>query len=194
VSQSQETLDSTLELLLDLEADGSVTAPEREQLEAAATRPGVAERRRELSSLHQRLAASRVEARPGFREQVLAALEPAGWEARHRRAWKLPVAAMVVLGSLAAMLLGRSAAEDGAAVGLASALSDFLVAVAVAGGGLATASWQGLHLTLTDLVGASVGTQIAFVVLALGANAALFAGIRSVLRRARASANTRAIR
>lgn len=194
MSQSQETLDSTLELLLDLEADGSVTAAEREQLEAAATRPAVAERRRELSSLHQRLAASRVEARPGFREQVLAALEPAGWEARHRRAWKLPVAAMVVLGSLAAMLLGRSAAEDGAAVGLFATLSDFLVAVAVAGGGLATASWQGLNLTLTDLIGSSIGTQIAFVVLALGANVALVAAIRSVLRRARAAANSRAIR
>lgn len=186
-----ETVD--VELLLDLEADGAPLTPrESEALaELAADRPELADQRRELTRLHAAIARSRVEVRPDFRGAVLSALGPAGWEARHSRGWRFPLAALLALGTLAVTLLSRSAAEGGAALGLFGVLRDFVVAVAVAGGGLATASWRGLNLTLLDLVGSSTGTQVAFVLLALAANLGVVLLIRQVRRHSRATAAAR---
>lgn len=183
-----------VQLLLDLEADGVLSQEECELLAESVDPDAVATARAELAQLHAVLRASKVEARSGFHEQVVAAVSPAGWEARHVRGWRLPLAAMVVMGVLAAALLGRNASESGAALGLVAALSDFALAVAVAGGGFATASWRGLHLALTDMVGASLGTQIAFGVLAVGANLGVVLLVRQVRRRVREHALMRGVR
>lgn len=183
-----------VQLLLDLEADGVLTQEECQLLAENVAPEAIATSRAELAQLHAALRRSRVEVRAGFHEQVLAAVGPAGWEARHLRGWRLPLAAMVVLGVLAATLLGRNAAESSAFLGLAAALGDFVVAVAVAGGGFATASWRGVHLALTDLVGASLGTQLAFGVLAVGANLGVLLLVRNVRRRSRENALMRGTR
>lgn len=188
---NRDLLDSSVELLLDLELDGAATPTERELL-AAGQGPELLACRVELERLHVALRRSVAEVRPGFRDQVLASLEPAGWEARHARGWRAPVAAMVVFGGLAAVLLGRGVAENSVAWGLFAALRDFVLAVAVAGGGFATASWRGLNVTLTDLVGGSLETRVALLIVALALNAGVFLWVRNVRRRARQQATSRA--
>jgi hypothetical protein len=103
---------ATLHERLDLEAEGAL--PPREAAALARHLAGCADCRAEreaLARLHRALAASRLPVRDGFAERVMAALPAAGWEARHPRAWRLPLALLVLLAGSAAALAGVSSAR-----------------------------------------------------------------------------------
>ncbi len=138
--------------------DGALDDSERAGL--AAHLAGCADCRAEearLRGLSARLAGSLAPVRPGFAAEVMSALEPAPWEARTLRAWRLPFALLLALGGAAAALFGGAAAglDPGArSLGAFLALADLFGAALVAGGGLAAASWHGLGLGVGEwLVG-----------------------------------------
>jgi hypothetical protein len=141
---------------VELELDGRLGDEQRSRLAAhAAECARCRAARRSQARLASLLAATRVEAEPGFRERVLAALPAAGWEARHPRAWRLPLAAFALLGGLAAALLGASSAHvepGGSLVGALLALGGLARAALLAGAGLLGASWKGVGLAMRELL------------------------------------------
>ncbi|KAB2955591.1 MAG: DUF1153 domain-containing protein [Thermoanaerobaculia bacterium] len=94
---------------LDLDVDGALGDEERRRLAGhlAGCSECVAERRR-LEALAARLAAGKIALRPDFKASVMAALPPAPWESRSRRAWRLPA---VLLAGLA-VAEGRLSLDD----------------------------------------------------------------------------------
>ena len=175
---------------VDLAADGALEASEQRALDEhlAGCAGCRAERERSLR-LGERLAAARVGVRPGFAGEVMAALEPASWEARAPRAWRWPLAALVAIGGLSAVLFGIGAAELEPAAGSAGALyaiADLLRAAFVAGSGIAAASWRGLGAAAGEWLGASAANWAAAGMLVFGANYLLY---RLVRRRSRAAAH-----
>jgi len=168
---------------IDEHAEGRLGDREAAELEThlagcAACRADLAASRRTL----ERLEASRIEVRPGFAREVMAALEPAPWEARAPRAWRLPFALLAVLGVAAAALLGAGATSIAPESGVAAAfvaLADVLRAAFLAGGGLAAASWRGLGGAVAEWLGPSAPNWIAASVLVLGANYLLWRLLRA---------------
>jgi len=129
-------------------------------------------RHEQVVALDRLLAAERIPVRPTFRQAVMASLPPAGWEARAPRAWRLPAAAVVLFGSLAAALAvsGRGAAADAGASGLAPlwAVAEMLQAAALAGAGLLNASWKGLGMVVGEIIASPVSLgMFAFLVICL---------------------------
>lgn len=122
--------------------------------------------RRELARLDHLLVNGLVPTRDGFRDDVLAALPAAGWEARSPRAWGVPLAVMALLAIGAAILAGaQSGAAAGGASGVAAALGQMLLTGVLAASGLLWASWRGLGLALdASLSPASAVALIALVV------------------------------
>lgn len=144
-----ETTHAKFREWVDLEAEGALGAEERSELDRHVTACAeCAADRAALARLHEVLASSRVPVREGFRDAVMAALPAAGWEARPVRAWRLPLALMLLLGSAAAILLGSSAAAARSAsfVAAAGTLLDLLGATVLAGAGLLSATWKGVGL------------------------------------------------
>jgi hypothetical protein len=142
---------------LELELDGRLAPAERERLAAhAAECPRCGAARRGQERLGALLQEARVAVEPGFRARVLAALPAAGWEARHPRTWRLPLAAFALLGGLAAVLLGVSSAHvepGGSVLGAVLALGGLARAAVLAGAGLLGASWKGVGLAVSELLG-----------------------------------------
>ncbi len=177
---------------LDGAADGALDDSARAEL--AAHLAGCAECRAEeprLAALTARLATSRVPVRAGFTAEVLAALEPAPWEARTLRAWRLPFALLLALGGAAAALFGGAAATlDPAAKSLGAflALADLFGAALVAGGGLAAASWRGLGLGVGEWLSASPANLVAVAFVVVGLNYLLYRLVRRGARPAAARA------
>jgi hypothetical protein len=125
--------------------------------------------------------------RPDFRDNLMAALPDAGWEARHPRTWRFPAAVVLLLGGLAAFLLGANLSQPGpASSGLQAlaAVGGMRGAALQAGAGLIAASWSGAHLIMGEVFSSPMSLGVlAFLVLCL--NLLFF----SLLRRRRPSAS-----
>ena len=162
---------------IDLDADGALDERHRASfdahLEACDGCRAEAERAR---AFVVRLESERVAVRPGFTAEVMSALEPAPWEARTLRAWRLPFAMVLALAGLAAALFGGAAADlDRGAGGLGAlaALADLFVTATTAGAGLLAASWRGLGLGVAEWLGESNLNVVAAIGLVAGINYAL---------------------
>lgn len=163
---------------IDLDADGELGADEGAQLAshlAGCEECGrQAERARALVS---RLGSARIPVRAGFAREVLAALDPAPWEARTLRAWRLPVALILAVGGASATLFGVGAARLDPGSGTAGALFsllDLMRAAFVAGSGVVTASWLGIGSAVGEWLGGSPANWVAAATLAAGANYLLY--------------------
>jgi anti-sigma factor RsiW len=168
---------------IDLAADGALGAGERRALdEHLAGCADCARAMAEAVAVTGKLAGARLAVRPGFAADVMAALEPAPWEARTARSWRLPLAVLVAVGGAAAALLGSGAAAfapSGGTAGALFALADLFRASLVAGSGLAAASWRAVGDAAGTWLGDSPANWLAAAVLALGANYLLFRLLRA---------------
>jgi anti-sigma factor RsiW len=180
----------TFQQWLDLAADGVLPAADRaaldQHLEACAECRAEAGR---LAAVVRRLEESRIEVRSGFTREVMAALEPAPWEARTRRAWRWPFALLLALGSAAAALYGGAAATldpSGRSWAALGALADLFRAALVAGAGLAAATWSGIGAAVGEWLGRSPANWLAAGVLVACLN---LLAIRLARRRAGATAS-----
>ncbi len=166
---------------LELEADGELPADRRPRLDAhLAACPECSAERRDLERLQGLLQSERLAVRPGFRHAVVQALPAAPWEARAPHAWRLPVAAFLLLGGLAAVLFGTSSAQLGggsSVLGALLALTGLVQASALAGAGLLGASWKGVGLVLQQVL-ASPLSFTAFAVLVVCLNLLLVSLVR----------------
>ncbi len=142
---------------------------------------------RELEALERMLAESRIPVRESFREEVLAALPGAGWEARHPRHWIAALVVVALLGAIAAALLGGSAARlepVAPFVAAVAAVFDLFRSSVLAGAGLLSASWRGLGGVFEQLLRGSIWNRVAFGTLVIGVDYFL---IRLLVRRRRAT-------
>src|SRR4029079_5552593 len=103
-----ERRDRDPEELLDQRIDAGETAID------TAAHPELAREERQLRKLHQMLVAGRVQARPGFRDAVMASLpaEPA-WATRGAAAWRTALVALAALFTLTVALLLLGGAHVG---------------------------------------------------------------------------------
>ncbi len=168
---------------IELELDEQLGDVEAEELAMHLAGCAACRRERDASArLFARLDSARLAVRPRFAMEVLAALEPAPWEARAPRSWKLPVAVLTAVGGLAAVLFGLGAAgfqPQGGSSGALAALLDLFRAALVAGSGLASASWGAAGEALGAWLGRSTLNWGAAAMLALGADYLLVRLLRS---------------
>ncbi|HYO11822.1 MAG TPA: zf-HC2 domain-containing protein [Thermoanaerobaculia bacterium] len=165
---------------LNLDADGMLPREERARLdEHLATCPECRRERDELAALDRLFQETRIAVRPDFRESVLAALPAAGWEARSARAWRFPVAALVLLAGIAAALLsaGSIAGADSSGLGTLAAVVEMVWATVMAGSGLLKASWKGIGIVVEDVLSSPL-TLGAFGVFVLCLNLLLVSLVR----------------
>ena len=174
---------TTLKELLQRHLDGVLSSQEQRLLDEGLRRaPDLAAEGRQLRSLATHMEAARIPVRGDFREQVMAALPPAAWEARAARSWRLPVAFLAALvGSLVGLArwMPESFQAQGPVAGTLAAVGDLLRASVVTGAGLLGATWKGLQAGAVELFAASPMTALGLLVLALGLNLLFFLGLRS---------------
>jgi predicted anti-sigma-YlaC factor YlaD len=167
---------------IDLATDGTLDAAHRSELEEHLAGCADCRGERELAAqVVERLAAARIAVRPGFAHEVMAALEPAPWEARTWRTWRLPLALFLAIGVASAALVGSGAAAfapAGGAGGALYALADLFRASLVAGSGLAAASWRAVGAAAGSWLGGSTGNWVAALILVIGVNYLLFRLLR----------------
>jgi hypothetical protein len=177
---------STIDEWLYLEPDGELTSTELKQLDAVvAASPELARTRRELARLSVILDTSKIEVRPSFKSEVLASLPPAAWSARQPRNWWVAVAVLAMLGGVAALLAGLSAAQLQPAspfLAAMAAVGDLLASSVAAGAGLAGASWRGIGLAVGDWLGESIPNAVALGVLVVGLNLLVLRRLRRRVR------------
>lgn len=128
---------------------------------------GCRQEREEYLALDGLLRRADLPVRDEFRSAVMSALPTAGWESRSPRAWRFPVAVVLLLGGIAtALLMAGSPATPG--LGALFAVGGMMRAALVAGAGLLGASWKGLGLVLDEMITspASLGA-FGFLVLCL---------------------------
>lgn len=165
-------------LAIELALDNELSAAEQKELTLHLA--GCADCRSEAERSERavtRLAAERISPRPGFVDQVMAALEPATWEARSPRSWRLPVALLAALAVASAALFASGAAAlrpSGGAAEVAAALFELFRAALAAGSGLANASWRGVGDAVGEWLRGSPGNWTAGLVLAVATYYLLF--------------------
>jgi anti-sigma factor RsiW len=159
---------STFQEWLNLDADGTLEPAEQARLEEHLA--GCEECRREreeLLAFERLLQRSSVPVRPDFANAVMAALPPAGWEARSPRTWRFPLAVAAMLMLVAGLLVaGSSVAPSGLAA--VSAVGGMFRAAALAGAGLLGASWKGIGIVVEDVISSPMSLgAFGFLVLCL---------------------------
>jgi anti-sigma factor RsiW len=174
---------STYREWLNLEIDGCLPPGQQAQMEAhLSSCPECRAEREKLRALGDLLRRSTIQVPPDFSERVMAALPAAGWEARHPRTWSFPAAVFLLLGAIAAGVLGSGSPRLGSLYALAVAVAGMLRAVVVAGAGLLAASWRGVGMVVADQLSSPISLT-AFAILVLCLNLLLI----SLLRRRRGS-------
>ena len=154
-------------------------------LSASESDAGLERERRELLAVHAALASSVVRPRPGFAADVMKALPSAPWEARTVSAWRWPFVLLLALGGVAAALFGGAAAElEPVAPGFSAfaTLAKLFSTAAVAGAGLAGATWNGLGVGLATWLVESKLHLLAAAILVAGLNLLLFRLLRPAAR------------
>lgn len=139
----------------------------------------------EMDRLHRLLTSEPVAVDSAFKARVMDSLPAVGWEGRARRAWRLPVAALVLFAAGAATFAASSGAGTSGAslAGALAALGQLFGTGLLASTGLLWASWQGYGLLLGEAL--TVGTVVAFVVLVVSLYAFLFSMISRQRRQVR---------
>lgn len=116
------------------------------------------------------LAEERISVRGGFRDDVLRDLPAPGWESRVPRFWRLPVAAILLLGAAAGLFLGLHSAQASNGVPLAGAFGAVMDAIAtgaLAGAGMLWASWRGIGMVLDSAVSPGVTGALLLLVVCI---------------------------
>jgi hypothetical protein len=186
-------------LLVDLAVDDSLSPSEREALrDRLAADEALRREQRELGRLHELLVAGRVAARPGFADEVMAALPETApaWQTSARRrllGWRSAVGALAAMLALALGLLGLGGASLQPAsplVSAAQAVIDFGAAAALSGAGMMAASWRGVGMALQAAL--DLPALVVFGIGVVAVNALLLLLLRrSGRRRAAATAPAR---
>ncbi len=146
---------------VDLDLDGELGADEKTRLASRLEQSSDLRAESRLqASLHAMIAESRVPARAGFSDQVMSALPLAAWERRlgQRRApaWALPVAMAAIFAAGAALALSfTSGGPESHAIGIVTAVFDFVQTTTLAGAGLLFATWRGVGFGLEELIAGS---------------------------------------
>ncbi len=146
------------------------------KLESSAVTP----RDEDVDSLGLLLAELRVPVREGFASRVMSSLPAPAWKKSSRAQWLWAAAAVLLLFSGSAILLGLG---DSALGGSAAAVAELLAATLSAGAGFAAASWSGLGHAVDAALDGSISALIGLGLAAVGANLLL---LRLVRRRAHA--------
>jgi anti-sigma factor RsiW len=176
---------------LNLDVDGSLPREHRAQLDQhLASCPACRSDKEALLALEGVLKRSRVEARPGFRHQVVSSLPSASWESRSPRTWTFPVAVCLLLAVAAAVLMGGGAAggPGSSVLSTVAAVAGMFQATLLAGSGLLAATWKGLGLLFEQVIASPVSLGV-FGVFVLCLNLLLV----SLLRRRRPAAQEAAV-
>jgi anti-sigma factor RsiW len=177
---------STFREWLEMEADGTLLPEQRTPLERhLAACPDCRAEREDLAALNRLLRRQSLAVQPDFRDNVMAALPDTGWEGRHPRTWRFPAAVVLLLGGIAAFLLGSNASDLGTgSSGLEAlgAVAGMFGAALQAGAGLLYAAGSGAHLIAGEIFSSPISLG-AFGFLVVCLNLLLF----SLLRRKRAA-------
>ena len=149
--------------------------------------------RERLIRLEALLAGGILPVRTGFRADVMRSLPAAGWEARSPRAWRLPVAVLVLLALAAAFAVAMPAARTGdvgPVSGTAGAVGDMIATGALAAAGMLWASWRGMGVALDAFL--SPGAAFALLILVVSLDVLLLSLlVRRGRKPARESADRR---
>src|SRR5579864_1682723 len=173
--------------LLNLDLDGRLTDEQRVRLDQHLDGcPECRAEREQLLAVADLLQRSALVVQPDFSRRVMAAMPPAGWEARHPRTWSFPIAAFGALLAAGAALLGAGSAHLGSAYGVVSALGGLAQAAVVAGVGVTAASWRWFEMFVEQLL-ASPASLVVFGVFVVCLNLVLFSLIRRGGRRGAAA-------
>lgn len=171
---------TTYRELMNLDLDGCLTEPQQARLaEHLAGCPECSAERDQLRAVADLLQRSSLPAQPDFRERVMAALPPAGWESRHPRTWSFPVAAFALLLAAGAGLLGAGSSRAGSpsAFGVLGALGGMMRAALAAGVGVTAASWRWTEIFFEQLLASPMSLTV-FGVFVLCLNLVLFSLVR----------------
>ncbi|HKI86759.1 MAG TPA: zf-HC2 domain-containing protein [Thermoanaerobaculia bacterium] len=141
---------------LDPSRTGELSAAEEAQLSRHLSQCASCREELEVTTrLNALLVSDRIEPRADLVDMVMARLPEAGWQARHPRSWLPALAALTVIGSGAAALLGGGAAEiepHAPFLGALAALFELFKGALLAGAGLLRASWHGVGLAVGNLL------------------------------------------
>jgi anti-sigma factor RsiW len=167
---------STFSDWLSQQADGSLPPIDRVELDAhVETCAACQHERADYEALTRMLEGAHLPVRPDFKDRVMSALPPTGWEARQGQSWAIPAFLVVALGILASVLLGHG--PVGTASSAALAIAQMVGTAATAGAGLLHASWKGIGLVVQDGLSSRLAMGV-FGFLVLSVNLLLISLVR----------------